>query len=69
MSAIDQLQKGDWIKGAEGTHWVVTNPDDYHNYVRLMAVDDAELKIKTEQFVKRLNNGEFEPTTPPEDDQ
>ena len=66
MTTLNQLQDGDWITGSEGTHWKVRNPTDPDGYVRLEAIDAAELKIKTDQFAARLAAGEFEPATVPE---
>jgi hypothetical protein len=66
MTTLDQLQPGDWLTGSEGTHWKVRNPAVRNGYVRLEAIDAAELEITTDQFAKRLAAGEFEPATVPE---
>jgi hypothetical protein len=66
MTTLDQLQPGDWLTGNEGTHWKLCNPAVRNGYVRLEAIDAAEIEIQTDQFATRLDAGEFERTTAPE---
>jgi hypothetical protein len=63
MSAIEQIPKGDWIRGPDGTQWRVVDLDDQHDTVHLNAESGADLWIDRAELRRKLAAGTFDHTT------
>jgi hypothetical protein len=69
MSALEQLQEGDWIIGPRDTHWTIIDPDDHDptgggtGYVWLATPDGGDLWVTQDEFRRKLAAGTFDHTT------
>ena len=70
MSALDQLQDGDWIIGPAGTRWQVGDAVDRHDTIHLAADTGTDLWVARDELRHKLAADTFEHTTDrPEADQ
>jgi hypothetical protein len=60
MSVLDQLQRGDWITGPDGTHWRVVDPTDHHDTVHLEAATGGDLWVARDELRCNLADGTFD---------
>ena len=62
MSALDQLQDGDWLTGPTGTRWQVGDAGDRHDTIHLTAVSGTELWVARDELRRKLTAGTFNHT-------
>jgi hypothetical protein len=63
MSAIEQIQAGDWITGPTGTRWQVGDTDDRHDTIHLVAESGTDLWVDRDECRRKLAAGTFDHTT------
>jgi hypothetical protein len=60
MSALAQLQAGDWLTGPDGTQWRIGNADGRHDTVHLEASTGGDLWVARDELRCNLADGTFD---------